>query len=135
MGYTQRPRLAAVLAFEKSRARQLKPIELLILKITQLPKVFVSPRTNADSAPMLIVIASRQHSSKPLIVCRVLIRDNYKLLKQNISLIALSLFIVADILPENQFVTIIVKYREVTHQIFPVGKWIFDSSFIFHTFP
>jgi len=36
VGCTQRPRLAAVLAFEKRRARQLSPIELLILKIIQL---------------------------------------------------------------------------------------------------
>jgi hypothetical protein len=32
----QRPQLAAVLAFEKRRARQLSQIELLILKIIQL---------------------------------------------------------------------------------------------------
>ena len=69
----QRPRLAAVLAFEKRRARLLKPSKITNLEDnTKLQSIRVA-RTNVDSAPMLIVITSRQHSSKPLVARRALL--------------------------------------------------------------
>jgi hypothetical protein len=49
-------------------SRQLKLIEIIMLKITRNAEKNSAGRIIADSTQMTIVIPSRQHSSKPLVV-------------------------------------------------------------------